>query len=727
MWGQEPWFALFDNMEENAMSMFQSVKKRALGFMSGAWTEGGQRRDRLPSNRRSRFLSLESLENRKLLSVSPSAPPNADLADFAEPTAMVATADSAQGADTAAVDFLAELDSSAEPTGSAPTVTDDIFSMTASQQLGAGVLANDTTGGGDELVVSLQTDASHGRLSLAANGLFTYRPDAGFGGTDTFTYVVSDGTHEAGPATVTIEVLAISNLGPQAADDAYSLGEDQPLVVGSTDGVLGNDNDLDGDPLAAVLVNAPGHGTLTLGEDGSFEYTPEADFHGEDSFSYVASDGQTESAVATVAITVEAVNDAPASVEDGYSVAEDGALTVDSVGGVLANDSDIDGDPLAVTLVDGPSHGTVTLSEDGAFEYTPKADFHGEDSFSYVADDGQAESAVATVAITVEAVNNAPQAVDDSYSMTGDAVLTVDVTSGVLANDADADGDTLTVSLIDGPSHGTVTLGEDGSFAYTPQVGFAGEDSFSYVNSDGQAESGVAIVTVDVTRSQLSVQLQVSATPFGANTEGALAGSTFWVSALVEDLREDPSGVVGGAIDLIYDAQTVVPTGEVVYGEAFDLFRQGEVNAAEGIVDEAGALAAAEMVGAGDAAPFVSWQFERTGDPASFATASVQFSVDASEGTSTIQPGNFALTGSGTPVDWSDVEMGSAGVDLIFADFNGDHRVDHFDLALWLPHSGSAEYDPMFDLDSSGLIDQADLDLLVSGMYGSTRPSNALV
>ncbi|NQT37256.1 MAG: tandem-95 repeat protein [Planctomycetes bacterium] len=447
------------------MSMFRGVKERAFGFLSGAWIEGGQRRDRLPSNRRSRFLSLESLENRKLLSVSPSAPPNADLADFAEPTAMVATADPTQGADTATVDFLAELDPSAEPTGSAPTVTDDTFSMTASQQLGAGVLANDTTGGGAELVVSLQTDVSHGQLSLAANGLFTYRPDAGFGGADTFTYMVSDGVHEAGPATVTIEVLAISNLGPQAADDAYLLGEDQPLVVSSTDGVLGNDNDLDGDPLSAVLVNAPGHGTLTLGEDGSFEYTPEADFHGEDSFSYVADDGQTESAVATVAITVEAVNDAPASVDDGYSVAEDGVLTVDVVGGVLANDSDIDGDPLAVTLVDGPSHGTVTLNEDGSFEYTPEADFHGEDSFSYVASDGQAESAVATVAITVEAVNDAPASVEDGYSVVEDGVLTVDSAGGVLANDSDIDGDPLAVTLVDGPSQGTVTLSDDGSFA----------------------------------------------------------------------------------------------------------------------------------------------------------------------------------------------------------------------------------------------------------------------
>jgi len=141
------------------------------------------------------------------------------------------------------------------------------------------------------------------------------------------------------------------------------------------------------------------------------------------------------------------------------------------------------------------------------------------------------------------------------------------------------------------------------------------------------------------------------------------------------------------------------------------------------------------MVGADEAAPFVSWQFKRTGEPGTFVNGSTQFSVDAGEGTSTILPGNFAMTGSGVGVDWTDVEMGSADLNLVFADFNGDQRIDHFDLALWVPHSGTAAdsvstlaaggngFDRMFDLDSDSRIDGADLDLLMSAMY-TVRPSS---
>ena len=234
---------------------------------------------------------------------------------------------------------------------------------------------------------------------------------------------------------------------------------------------------------------------------------------------------------------------------------------------------------------------------------------------------------------------------------------------------------------------------------------------------------------------QLSIQLQVTDSPFGAEVDTLWTNSTFWVSTYVEDLRDTPAGVIGGAIDLTYDASAVAPTGEVVYGDSFSMFQQGEVNGEEGLVDETGALTATAGVGAGQAAAFVSWQFTRTGDPESFIHGNAGFAVDAAEGTSTILPSNFALTGSGSPVEWSDVEMGSAELDLIFADFNQDQRVDHFDLALWVPHSGTSAdsvstlaagavgYEPMFDLNSNRSIDQADLDLLTSAMY--TVPARA--
>jgi VCBS repeat-containing protein len=172
--------------------------------------------------------------------------------------------------------------------------------------------------------------------------------------------------------------------------------------------------------------------------------------------------------------------------------------------GVLGNDSDADGDPISVPAasVTGPAHGTLTLSADGSFTYTPAADFHGTDTFTYQASDGTALSTAATVTITVTPVNDPPAARDDSYRTGQDTPLTVPA-PGVLANDSDPDGDRLIVSNVKGgpvtgPAHGTLSLNSDGSFTYTPAAGFTGQDSFTYRASDGILTSNVATVTITV-------------------------------------------------------------------------------------------------------------------------------------------------------------------------------------------------------------------------------------
>src|SRR5262249_41723268 len=151
-------------------------------------------------------------------------------------------------------------------------------------------------------------------------------------------------------------------------------------------------------------------------------------------------------------ITVTPVNDAPVAVNDSYSTNQNTTLTV-AAPGVLANDSDVDGDALTTILVTGPSHGTLTLNSNGSFTYTPATNFSGTDSYTYRANDGQARRNAAPATITVNA-NHPPVAVNDSYSTNEDTALTV-AAPGVLANDSDADGNPLTAVLVSGPSHGT--------------------------------------------------------------------------------------------------------------------------------------------------------------------------------------------------------------------------------------------------------------------------------
>ncbi len=288
----------------------------------------------------------------------------------------------------------------------------------------------------------------------------------------------------------------VTNQAPTAANDAYTTAEDTQLTVAAP-GVLANDSDPDGNPTTAVLGSGPAHGTLTLNANGSLAYTPAADYHGSDSFTYRASDGTATSNLATVAITVTSVNDAPTAANDAYTTAEDTQLTVEPPG-VLDNDSDPEGDTLTAAVESGPAHGMLSLNADGSFSYTPVANFNGADSFAYRASDGGASSNPATVSITVTAANDAPAASDDAYSTAEDTQLTV-AAPGVLADDSDADGDALTALVGSGPAHGTLTLNGNGSFAYTPAANFNGTDSFTYRASDGTANSGSATVTIAVT------------------------------------------------------------------------------------------------------------------------------------------------------------------------------------------------------------------------------------
>src|SRR5262249_39696556 len=207
-----------------------------------------------------------------------------------------------------------------------------------------------------------------------------------------------------------------------------------------------NDSDAENSPLTIILVSGPAHGTLSLNVDGSFKYTPAANYNGADSFTYKVSDGTTESNVATVSLTVNPVNDFPTAHNDAYSVAEDNVLTV-AAPGVLANDSDVDGDSLTATLVTSPTHGSLVFHADGSFVYTPQANYNGSDSFQYAAFDGLAFSFIRTVTLTVTSVNDAPVAGNDSYTTSEDTSLTVSV-PGVLGNDNDVEGTALAAVLV---------------------------------------------------------------------------------------------------------------------------------------------------------------------------------------------------------------------------------------------------------------------------------------
>ncbi|MHB0936827.1 MAG: Ig-like domain-containing protein [Armatimonadota bacterium] len=187
------------------------------------------------------------------------------------------------------------------------------------------------------------------------------------------------------------------NFAPVAVDDVYSGQENDTLQVNAA-GVLGNDTDPDGDAITAVLEDAPAHGALALNPDGGFTYTPDTDYYGDDVFTYRTTDGSKTSEPATVTLHIANTNSAPVAVDDSYT-AFAGAEVAVNAPGVLANDSDPDGDELTTTLVSEPQHGTVLFNADGSFTYTPDSSDVTQDSFTYRNSDGLSFSNVATVMI----------------------------------------------------------------------------------------------------------------------------------------------------------------------------------------------------------------------------------------------------------------------------------------------------------------------------------------
>ncbi len=351
----------------------------------------------------------------------------------------------------------------------------------------------------------------------------------------------SDGSNNS----IQVKTTVASQGTPVAQADSYSTTEGEALYITSVDeGVLGNDSDADGDDLTAVLVKDADHGTLNLQATGLFSYIPDTDFADTDTFTYYATDGIANSATVTVTIEVENINDDPVVNNDAYSTDEDVVLEVIPQAGVLANDEDIDQDQLTAILVEDVTEGTLTLDANGGFSYTPPQDFSGEAFFTYKVDDGTVMSGTALVTITVNAVNDAPIANNDSYSLLVNGTLTVDAANGVKANDSDVETDTaaLTVTLSSSVSHGSLSFNADGSFTYTPNADYIGADSFTYTLSDGEL-SDTAAVSISV-----SPDNEVpTAAPDGYNV---VAGDTLNATAAIGVLANDsdPDGDVLTAV-----------------------------------------------------------------------------------------------------------------------------------------------------------------------------------
>jgi VCBS repeat-containing protein len=280
-----------------------------------------------------------------------------------------------------------------------PQAMDDAVTTPEDTAVVINVLANDTdpdTAPGDLTLVSV-TQPANGTAAIVS-GQVLYTPALNFNGQDVFSYTISDGQGTS-TAQVIVTVTPVND-PPVAAPDSYSTAKRTLLTVPAP-GVLANDTDPDGgQPLTARVISQPANGTLTLQSNGAFSYQPTGGFVGIDTFVYRINDGVVDGNTAAVTITVTGTNDPPVAADDTYTM-DQGAVVTIAAPGVLANDSDPDGDALSAALVGAPSSGTLTLNPNGSFTYTPTPDFAGTVTFTYRAGDGSETSNPATVTINV--------------------------------------------------------------------------------------------------------------------------------------------------------------------------------------------------------------------------------------------------------------------------------------------------------------------------------------
>jgi alpha-tubulin suppressor-like RCC1 family protein len=397
----------------------------------------------------------------------------------------------------------------------APSPGTDAVSTPEDNPVDIAVLANDVDPDGDSLGLVGVSSPAHG-TAVVSGAKVTYTPAADYCGPDTFTYRVSDG-HSTSTGTVNVSVTC-ANDSPRAASDSATTSEDTAVDVA----VLANDSDPDGDPLSLTgALGTPKHGTVAV-VSGKVRYTPAADYCGPDSFTYVVSDG-TLTATGQVTMTVGCVNDPPVARADSATTLEDTIVHIH----VLTNDSDVDGNPLAIDnagTATPPEHGTITTTSD-SIDYTPAKDYCGTDSFSYDAVDGAGGRSSALVSVTITCVDDpvslAPVA--DQTTPWGNAV-------GVPLSATDPDGP-VTFSVVSGP--GSVV---GSAYQFTPVASDVGVRSVTVRATQGGATSDR---TFAVTVTRRATTLTYDGATSGALSDPAVVGATLRDAAT--------SAPVGGA------------------------------------------------------------------------------------------------------------------------------------------------------------------------------------
>ncbi len=390
---------------------------------------------------------------------------------------------------------------------------------------------------GDGLTFEVTDPPTNGTLTGTAPDLL-YTPGLNFNGNDSFSFVASDAALTSAPVSVEIAVTPVND-SPIPNPQSVTTDEDLPL------GITLSATDVENDPLTFAVVDPPTNGTLT-GSPPDVSYTPNADFNGQDSFTFTASDASSTSAPRVIQVAVLPVNDPPVATPQSLTTDEDTALAI------VLSGSDVDGDALTFAVAIAPTNGALSGTPPH-LTYTPNANFNGVDSFTFTANDGIVDSTPVIIQIDVNPVNDAPAATPQTLTTDEDVPLQV-----VLAG-SDVDGDSLDFLVVVAPTNGQLS-GTPPNLTYTPNPNFNGVDSFFFTASDFSLTSAPSVVQISV--APVNDAPVADAQSLGTDEDVALpialSGSDVDGDALSFAVVEGPNhGVLSGtAPNLIYQPFT---------------------------------------------------------------------------------------------------------------------------------------------------------------------------
>ena len=390
------------------------------------------------------------------------------------------------------------------------TANDDPVTMTlCDTSIVIDVLANDIdaslTGINGPTII---TGPTNGTITLdTLTGLITYTSNGM--GVDTICYVITDNFTPMGVDTAKVIIFTgVCNNHPVANTDRVGVDCNNPVLIP----VKSNDFDPNGDSLTVTITGTSSNGTAYLVNGCDILYTPNAGYGGNDTVYYVLCDSFGLCDTASVIITVAGCSNAPVAVNDFKCTSVDTPVAIS----ILSNDYDPNGDMMIPVISDTVNNGSTMISGAGVVTYVPNAGFSGMDTFTYYVVAGGDTSNIATVVITIDTAgcDHPPVAVTDTASTAGEPVVVC-----VLTNDYDLDGDTITLVAIGSASNGTATMVQGGKVVYTPDPGFVGTDTITYMITDGNGNTTTGIIIITVTDACIAPVLQnvYAGTPNGTS------------------------------------------------------------------------------------------------------------------------------------------------------------------------------------------------------------------